>query len=185
MEAAVMAAISLAATVQFVLVQIPLWLYGYLFGLRIADVGSRSEQENERLQLSLKQVMATVTVIALSLAALRGLHAWDALASAAPGRLARLALVFAMIVGFDVLLAWLAMWGFLSSSASRLRVPLAVGLIAGMTVIQDFVFSELLGKPPTWFVTLWLNLPQFMLLAATFIATRRAGFVLVQTRPGA
>jgi hypothetical protein len=48
-----------------------------------------------------------------------------------------------------------------------------------MTLIQHVVFSEILGAP-SWLdaVIVWLNLPQFAMLAAAFAATRLAGFAL-------
>jgi hypothetical protein len=182
--AVVLAGIAMAALVQFMLVQIPLWLCRGMYGLRMTAGGSTLGQlDARRRQLSLKQILATITAVALLLAGLRGLSDQISIANSGPDRWLRLCVVFGMIVGFDLLLSWLAMWGFLSSRNRWKRVALATGLAAAMTLVQNLIFAEVFGSRAMRLAIMWLNLPHYALVVAAFTATHAAGFSLEHSAP--
>jgi hypothetical protein len=176
----ILTGISAAAVGQFILLQIPLWFLRGASGLQIVDAGAIVPGADSP-RLSLRQILAVVTVIAILLAILRDAYGRIAIVD---GQVRTLGLVtlFTMIVAFDLLLAGLAMWGFLSPRARHARMLLASGVAVAVTLFQNFVFVQVISETPTWFIILWLNLPQFTLLAATFLATRLAGFALITQR---
>lgn len=168
-----------AALAQFVLLQLPLWLLRFVFSLRIVEERSVDFRETGRLQFGVRHMLLTMSSIAVVLAAGRFIYPKAVPPSDFEARI--LVLVYGLIVGCNLLLAWAALWAFYSPSTLLLRIPLAIALAAGTTFIEHYVYVGMF-IPADIALFIWINLFQYFAFAATFLATRRAGYELVRLR---
>lgn len=169
----------LAGIAQFLLLQAPIWLIRTWHRLRIAQLEELAESGPiERLQYSLWQMLAVMTLVAVALGIGRGIMALVG-PFRGPGGLT-LIFFFVLLVAYSLLLAWPLIWAVLSPSGVMWKGACAAVLVALVLTITYPLTISVLGRGEgPWLY--WLAfVPQPAYLLAHLLATRASGYRLVQ-----
>jgi len=171
----------------FVAVQVPLWLFRYWLGLSVVHLTElQPEDSNRGRQFTIRELLASTTIIVIVLAIGRGvilsLSQMDVASNRGPD-LNRMIYLFLMMAGFNLLLVWPAIGAVLMPRGQILTVPIAVCISAVATYLEGPMFSRIFGGPGPdifWFFV-YLNGPQYLLIVLSLTITRWFGYVLVRT----
>jgi hypothetical protein len=166
--------------VQFMGMQAPYWLLRTWNQLRIVhvrDLGAGGSME--RLQYSLRQMLLAMTVVAVSLAIGRGVFALAGTAPANSNIAITLLAFFAILVCFNLLLAWPLLWALLAPTGVQWKIA-ASALLAGLVIVSALPLTTTVlgGEGPSIFWLVFVPQPAFLL--THLLAMRLAGYRLVR-----
>ena len=171
---------------DFIALQLPLWLFRYWLGLSVVHLTElQPDDSNRRQQFTIRELLATTTIIAVVLALGRGvilsLSQLDIARRSGPD-LPWLIALFLMMAGFNLLLAWPAIGAILMPRGHVLTVPIAMVVAVVATYLEGPLFKKMFGGPPDilWFFV-FLNGPQYLLIVLSLAVTHWFGYVLVRT----
>lgn len=172
---------------DFIALQLPFWLFRYWLGLSVVHLTElQPDNSNWRRQFTIRELLATTTIIAVVLALGRGvilsLAQLEVRRNSGPG-LSRAITLFLMMAGFNLLLAWPAMGAILMPRGHVLTVPLAMIIAVVATYLEGPLFEIMFGGggPNMLVFFAMLNGPQYLLILLSLAVTRWFGYVLVRT----
>lgn len=171
----------LAGIAQFLLLQVPFWLIRSWHRLRVVALGELGGRGSmERLQYSLWQMLVVMTLIAMALGIGRGIIALVGHSSPGPGFVVVLSSFFAMLVGYNLLLAWPLVWAVLSPIRMARKIAWAIGLTILVVIVAYPLTTAILGPGEGAWIYWLIFVPQPAYLLAHLFATRAGGYRLVQ-----
>jgi len=165
---------------QFLLLQFPFWLLRWVWGLRLVHEGQLGPAAGrDRFQFSLWQMLLVMTLVAVALGIGRGVVELLGKFGGSRGMGGDDLIVFSLLVGYNLLLAWPLIWSVLSPGGAIWKTALALLLGAALTAFEMPVARALVGTGPS--ELFWLmNIPQVACLLAHLAVTRACGYRLVR-----
>lgn len=165
--------------VQWVGVQIPLWIGRRRFGLQL--VSSTAARPRNDTQFGIRHLLASVAVVAVTLGVLR-----QAMPSLEPQRIGQLFRLFftmhLLAAAFAMLMAWPTILAGLAAERLPLWMCLAIGCCVVVSVLERATFESMLG-PQTTDVFWWVNGVQLITAATSLLMVRLCGLRLAFATP--
>jgi hypothetical protein len=171
----------LAGIAQFLLLQAPYWLLRSWHRLRIVPVDELDLcGPIERLQYSLWQMLVVMTLIAVALGIGRGIIFLAGNSRGPSGTVVVLTSFFALLVGYNLLLAWPLIWAVLSPTGVVWKVASAIVLTGLVVVVAHPLTKTVLGPGEGSWIYWLVFVPQPAYLLTHLLATRISGYRLVR-----
>ena len=170
-----MAAAGFAMFVQWIVIQIPLWILRIRFGWQLGFLDQHHEPGQPRdVQFGIKHLILWTTMVAIALAIGKALVQREVMGS-------RDFLGFGIFLIFNCLFSWPTTFGALADRWMPACVGSAFFITAAVSLAEQFVFQAVdkrnASEPNIFFL---LNGIQFLWICGTVFIVRRFGYRLVR-----
>ncbi len=170
------AAAGIAMFVQWILVQVPLWIVRLTFGWQMGVIDQQNEASGPSdLQFGIKHLIIWTTFVAIVLG----------LAKLLVGKVSvdsQEAVGFGLLLICNSLLAWPTLLGSLAYRWMPAALLAAFAFAIAITIAEPFVFKAILGEANPMSIFWGVNGAQFFWIAGSMLILRRFGFRLVRPR---
>lgn len=149
-------------------------------GSRVEITGIRPPGGNQTTQFGIRQLLLWTTGVALTLGTVRFVAGQLGLRIVDWRFLSREGAAFAILLGFNLILAGSIAWSLLATRSIGVRIAIASLIVVLATFAEPHAFSLFQGGRPSAHVFWWINAAGSFCLVVNLLIVRLCGFRLVR-----
>lgn len=164
-----------AAFLQWIAIQVPLWIIRIAFGWRLAWPNESIEGRNVEMQFGIRQLFTWTTLVAVTVGIVRLFVTAESLEQARSGPW-----VLFLLSLFGSLAAWPVIWAAFVRRWVPIWMLAAAACCAGICIAEYMAFGIAVRDARTDSVFLWISSVQFITSSGCLLVVRFCGFRLVR-----
>lgn len=174
--------ISGAAFLQWIAVQIPLWVFRVQSGWHLRrSTENLAAFRRQDLQFGIRQLMAWTAVVAVILSIAKTAIPDDVVDNSRNAmRMREIGAIMILLTIFNSLAAWPMIWAAFVRSRMLVWCGVAIACSAVLCVLEIWAFQSVLGVRPDWGVFVGLHLIQLVAVGGSLLLVRMNGIRLVR-----